>query len=330
MASANLFDNGSLNAMLSIDNILVARDYSTVSKRSLIAALDLAARTGATLHVLHAEVLHGSEDLKQHGGPTDGIAELREALREARHLSSEALDAVPVVGATPRDVAPAPAILQYASEEGVDLIALGTHGRRGPSRILLGSVAEEVVRRADRSVLTVRGEVEEESSVRPDSTNRILVPVDFSEYSQEALRHAKEWAALYGAQVDVLHVIEENLHPAFYVGGVQSIYDAQPNIEEKTLKQMQTFVNDTPGPDVETELHVKPGNAASSISDFVDEEEVDLVAMSTHGRTGMDRFFLGSVAEKVVRHVRCPVLTVKAFERSLVSGPAKEPASTNA
>lgn len=311
--------------MLSIDNILVARDYSSVSDRALASALGLAARTGATLHVLHAKVLHAMEDSGQDGPtPSDGIDRLREALRDARDVSPKALDAVSVVGETRRDVAPAPAILQYASEEGIDLIALGTHGRRGTSRILLGSVAEEVVRRADQPVLTVRGEDEEEQSPLPDPIERILVPIDFSEYSREALAHAKEGAALYGAQIDVLHVIEETLHPAFYVGGVRSIYDAQPNIEEKARTQMETFVDETPGPDVETTLHVGPGKAASTISEVADEQEVDLVAMSTHGRTGMERFFLGSVAEKVVRHVRCPVLTVKAFGRSLVSGSAEK------
>lgn len=317
--------------MLSIDNILVARDYSSVSDRALASALDLAARTGAALHVLHAEVLHALEDEKQDSAaPTDGVDRLRDALQDARTVSPGALESVPVVGETRRDVAPAPAILQYASEEDVDLIALGTHGRRGPSRILLGSVAEEVVRRADQPVLTVRREDEEEPSPRPDSIKRILVPIDFSEYSQEALAHAKEWAALYGAQVDVLHVIEETLHPAFYVGGVRSIYEAQPNIEEKALAEMGTLVDETAGPDVETNLHVGPGDAGSAISDFADEQGSDLVTMSTHGRTGMNRFFLGSVAEKIVRHVRCPVFTVKAFGRSLVSSPVKEHVSADA
>lgn len=317
--------------MLSINDILIARDYSSVSDRALAYGLDLAARTGAALHLLHAEVLHVLEDQEEEGAtPTDGVDRLREELRDAEGLSAEALDSVSVVGAVRRDVAPAPAILQYASEEDVDLIALGTHGRRGPSRILLGSVAEEVVRRADQPVLTVRDVEGEEPSPIPKPIERILVPVDFSEYSQEAVRYAKEWAALYGAQVDVLHVIEETLHPAFYVGGYRSIYDVQPNIEEKALAKMDTFVDEADGPDVETELHVGPGKAPSKISDVADELDADLVCMSTHGRTGMERFLLGSVAEKVVRHVRCPVLTIKAFGRSLLTPDTEERASANA
>jgi len=309
-------------AMLTISNILVPRDFSPVSDRALRQALVLAAHRGATIHVLHAEVPYAAERREKYeSDPTAGIEELRDALHRAGAVSEAALNAVTVTGAVRRDVAAAPSILRYAADEGVDLIALGTHGRRGASRILLGSVAEEVVRRADRPVLTVRGEDESVSGV----IRRILVPVDFSKYARNATRVAKEWAALYGAKVDLLHVVEETLHPAFYVGGVQSVYDADPNIEEKVRKRLTTIAEEVGGPDVPTEVHVKgPGTAAPVVAEFVDEHDVDLVTMSTHGRTGLERFFLGSVAEKVVRHVSCPVLTVKAFGRSLVAADTEE------
>ncbi len=315
--------------MLSINDIVVARDFSSVSDRALRHGLSLAARTGARLHVLHAEVLHdhsASED--ERPSPSEGVDELRAELKERGVFSAASIDEVTVLEAVRRDVAPAPAILRYAADEEVDLLMLGTHGRRGPSRILLGSVAEEVVRRARQPVLTVRGE-EDGPSSSAESIEQILVPVDFSDFSREALRHAREWAALYGAEIDVLHVIEETLHPAFYVGGVRSIYDAEPNIEQKVRQRLEAFVEATEGPDVNVRLHVGPGSAASAIAEFVEEQGIDLVCMSTHGRTGMERFFLGSVAEKVVRHVHCPVLTVKAFGTSLVSKDAEERAATD-
>lgn len=302
--------------MLNIKDILVARDFSSVSNRALRHGLALAARTGARLHILHAEVLHDHSEGEERPAPAQGLDDLRTALKETGDLSAEALDAVSVVEVVRRDVAPAPAILRYAADEEVDLLVMGTHGRRGPSRVLLGSVAEEVVRRARQPVLTVRGE--EGPSAPPETLARILVPVDFSDYSRKALRHAREWASLYGARIDVLHVIEETLHPAFYVGGVRSIYDAEPNIEDKVRRKLEEFVGQN-GADQTPRVHVMPGSAASAISEFVEEQGIDLVCMSTHGRTGMERFFLGSVAEKVVRHVRCPVLTVKAFGTSLVS-----------
>ena len=302
--------------MLAVDNLLVARDFSSVSNRALRYGLGLAARTGATLHVLHAEVLHDADD---RSAPGDGIDALREELARRGAASMEALDAVSVVEVTRRDVAPAPAILRYADEEEIDLIALGTHGRRGPSRVLLGSVAEEVVRRADAPVLTVRGKNKGGHATPVGLLDRILVPVDFSDYSREALRAAAEWARLYDAQLHTLHVVEETPHPAFYMGGVRSVYDVEPDLDEKVKAKLGEFADETIGARDDVEAHVRTGAAASEIAEFVESNSVDLVALSTHGRTGLERFLLGSVAEKVVRHVRCPVLTVKAFGRSLVA-----------
>jgi nucleotide-binding universal stress UspA family protein len=315
--------------MLSIDDVLIARDFSSVSDRAVRYALDMAARTDATLHVFYAEVLH--EAPRSNGdadrSPADGFSAFRADLKENSPRSADAVDAVEVKEERRRDVSPGPAILNYASEAGVDLIALGTHGRRGPSRILLGSVAEEVVRQADRPVLTVRGEDDGRVPSAPHAVDRILAPVDFSDHAQKALRAAKAWAALYDASLDVLHVVPETLHPTFYVGGVESIYDMEPDIESEVQERLDAFVADTGGPAVELRSHVRVGSASSDIVEFADEEEIDLVTLSTHGRTGLDRFLLGSVAEKVVRHARCPVITQKAFGHSMLDEETDAPVS---
>jgi len=310
---------------LTIDDLLIARDYSPVSDRAVRYALDLAARTGATLHVLHAEVLHEAPDSGKHGDrtPAGDLSRFRDELKQEGSVAGDDLDAVSIQEVKRRDVSSGPAILDYADEADVDLIALGTHGRRGASRILLGSVAEEVVRRAHQPVLTVRGRTDDQPNVRPHTVDRILVPVDFSDHAREALRAAKEWASLYGASIDVLHVVAERIQPAFYAGGVRSIYDMEPDIEQKMLDRVGTFVDDTGGPDVDVRSHVRVGNAAPDIVDFVESNQVDLVTMSTHGRTGLDRFLLGSVAEKIVRHVHCPVVTMKTFGKSII-GPEGE------
>lgn len=307
--------------MLTLNNLLVARDYSSVSDRAVRHGLDLAARTGAALHLLHVEVLHQIEDRSaDRPSPADGIEAFRDRLKQDGAASPAALDAVTVVEETRRDVSPAPALLNYADDESIDLILLGTHGRRGASRVLLGSVAEEVVRRARQPVMTVRGKEEEGRTPVPGVIDRILVPIDFSAYAREALRTAHEWATLYDAEIDVLHVVEEDLHPAFYQGGVTSIYDVEPDLDEKVRAKIETFVEEVLGTTEGVEAHMTTGSAPSAITTFVEKNETDLVCLSTHGRTGLERFFLGSVAEKVVRHVSCPVLTVKAFGTSLVSG----------
>lgn len=310
--------------MLELHDLLVARDFSPASDRALRHTLDLAARTEATLHVVYAKVLHqeGAEH-EEPPSPTAELDRIQEEMAQKEYVSAEALEAVSIKEVTRRDVAPAPAILRYASETDVDLITLGTHGQRGLKRALLGSVAEEVVRRAERPVLTVRGG-EDEEQVQFAGIQRILAPLDFSEHSREALLFAREWAALYGAKLDLLHVIEDELHPIFDLSGVKSIYEIEPNVDEKALAKMGGFLEETPGPSVDIEKHLATGVVSSGITEFVAAHDIDLIIMSSHGRTGLKRFFLGSVSEKVVRYINCPVLTVKAFGKSLVGANGEE------
>lgn len=312
--------------MLTVNRILLARDFSDVSDQALRYAVDLARRFDATLHLLYAEVLHKDPFGADTAGAGDTLsAQIRERL-------AQDVDQMPLVKRYPeldtvidvrRDVAAAPAIMEYAEDEGVDLIVMGTHGRRGVRRLLLGSVAEEVVRRADRPVLTVR----KDGDNGLPAMERLLVPIDFSTYSRDALRHAIELARLYDARLDLLHVVEETLHPAFYVGGVQSIYDVQPDIDATSKRRMREMLDDLTGVDsVHAELHVETGRAARKIVRFAERTRSNLLVMSTHGLTGLEHFMMGSVAEKVVRHVAAPVLTVKAFGHSLL--PATEAADT--
>lgn len=327
--------------MIDIQSILLARDFSPVSSRALRYSVDLARRTGATLHILHAQILHGDPLTSGRSATAPGDEELiRDQLSKYDNgdsVTSGVGKGIEVVEAVVRDVAAAPAILRYASDNDIDVICVGTHGRRGIRRFLLGSVAEEVVRRADRPVISVRAPEDESAAFKAPS--RILVPTDFSDPSRVALRHAVELARLYEAQIDVLHVIQQSLHPAFYVGGVTDIRDIDPNIEEKVEDRLSDFLEETfasskaggPAPngpaaeaaspmvDAGVTPHVLIGTIDTEVPAFIHEHENDLVVMSTKGQTGLDRVLLGSVAEKIVRMSPCPVLTVKADAKSLVA-----------
>lgn len=306
--------------MLAIDDLLVARDFSPVSDRALRQSLELAAHTEATLHVLFAEVLHRDvSEPRDHPSPAEGLDQVQRELTAERDVPTEAIEDVPIQEVTRRDVAPAPAILNYGSKVDVDLIALGTHAKKMMKRVLLEGVAEEVIRRAERPVFTVRGEEGEDRFPKVEEIRRILVPLDFSEHSREALVHAREWASLYGAKIDVLHVLKDEPHPLLEMVGVKSVRELEPDVDEKALRKMDSFVENTRGPAVEIEKHVTSGRVVPCITEFVDENDVNLVVHSSHGRTGVERFFLGSVAEKTIRHVECPILTVKAFAKAIVA-----------
>lgn len=298
--------------MLTIKRILVPRDFSACSEYALMQGLDLAQRHGAELHVLYAEVLYADASSLRHT-PT---AALKDRLAEGLG------DDVPVHRAVVREVAAAPAIVSYAAANDVDLIVMGTHGRRGVQRLLLGSTAEEVVRTAPCPVLTVRGT---EGDAMPFGS--ILVPVDFSEHARIALRHARVLAATLGARLDLLHVVEDQLHPAFYSFTVHSLYDLRPDIDERAQEELVAFFEATDGPEVDAAFHVRRGHAAREIVAFAGEARDRLIVMTTHGLRGLDHFLMGSVAERVVRRAPCPVLTLKSFGTALLGEPLRAQAS---
>lgn len=303
--------------MLQIRNILLARGRTDSSEQATQTAFHLARQTGARLHVLYAEVLFE----EAFDGPSTNDELLADIQRQIQTQAISGTDdgasALIVKQAIVRDVAAAPAILNYTTEEDIDLIIMGTHARKGMRRLLLGSVAEEVVRMSPVPVLTVHPQdIEAGAGQAPRS---VLVPIDFSTHSASALQHAKQVALLYGARLDLLHVIEERMHPAFYNTGVLSVYDLNPHIEEDAILEMERLYRHTDGPGGEVTYTVLPGHAAHEVVRFAEIQESDLIVMPTHGLTGLEHVLMGSVAERVVRRATCPVLTLKSFGKSLLA-----------
>ena len=139
-----------------------------------------------------------------------------------------------------------------------------------------------------------------------------MVPVDFSKHAREALRYAKVLAEFFDARLELLHVIEETLHPAFYGLTVHSVYDVVPDLEQKAEEKLRTFYWETKGwPVSEVRFKALPGKAARVIAKHAEQEGTDLIVIATHGLTGLEHYLMGSVAEAVVRRAPCPVLTIK-------------------
>lgn len=295
--------------MLKIQKVLLATDFSDSAGRALPYALFFAARHDAELHLVHAAILHADDPgHPAHHLPDEGTLE---KLLEGMGMEGS----VRTQRAVQRGYSAAPAILEYASDNDVDLIVLGTHGRRGVRHLLLGSVAEEVVRLAPCPVLTVRAR--EGSAVVPE-IERIVVPIDFSEHAELGFQYAKEIAALYGAQISAIHVVEEVIYPEFYEPIMPVPTQVEAELSEQAGQHLQRTIARVAGPDVETQIEVRGGRAALQIAEFAKTEEADLIVMASHGLTGLRHFLLGSVTEQVIRRAPCPVFTVKAFGKSLL------------
>ena len=295
--------------MLSIRRILWPTDFSTGAGRAFPYAAALASWHEAELHVLNVQ-----ED----GAEMDGAFPVsQDALRDLLTAEGDPpqhvdLDALTLVQEQQENASPPKAIVSYVEDHDVDLVVAGTHGRRGLQRLLIGSVAEEVLRTAPCPVLTVRGK----QDVAPAwSVRNILVPIDFSDAALDALRHAKELALTYGAQITLLHAVEEVVYPSAY--GVEPANLPGPQVIDRVEQNMAELVRTEVGYEHVT-VQAKVGYAPSTILDYADSNEVDLVVIATHGRTGLERMLLGSVAERVVRRSPAPVFVVKSFGKSLL------------
>ena len=305
--------------MLSVKTVLFATDFSRMADAALDHALALAQKHGASLHMLHAVGLHADDpnDPAHHFPDAEEIRIRLEETAEGRmasQLEQREAGELEVVRAQRRGMSTAPVILEYAEEIDADVVVMSTHGRRGLSHALVGSVTEEVVRLSPRPVLTIRGRGGEPAS---PLVQHVLVPVDFSKHSERAVDHAREYCRAYGARMHLLHVFEQPVTPEVYLGADSSMTSGFA-VLESSLREALLGVATRTGADVETEIHIREGRAVGGILEAAGDIPADLIVIATHGLGGLAHVMLGSVAEKVIRRADCPVLTVKAFGKSLI------------
>ncbi|MEF8824882.1 MAG: universal stress protein [Halapricum sp.] len=283
------------------DDILVPTDGSKCAQAAVGYAEDLATRYEARVHALCVADSRTLENAPRADQTKRERAELAE--RTCNELSESGIEVEQAV----RTDIPHKAILRYATEQDIDLIVMGTHGRTGVERYLLGSVTEKVVRLSDVPVLTVQAE--DESDVTYPYTD-ILVPTDGSEGAEAAISPAVDVARTYDARIHALSVI------ATMAMGVdvrsRAILDA---LEESARSAVETIEKQAAQASVSAvETAIQHGYPYRTIRSYVEENDVDLVVMGTHGRSGIERYLLGSVAEKTVRTSPVPVMTVRMPE----------------
>lgn len=314
--------------MLAIKKILFPTDFSACSEQALAHAIEWARRYDTQLHVFHA-VEMDQEDPYNPASYVPENEELWPRMEDrARTAITETLDQhgandLTIVAAVERCASAARAIVGYVEKNEIDLVIVGTHGRRGVRKMFIGSVAEAVMREAPAPVLAIR----EQETPRPlEAPERILVPLDFSDWSSEAVCYAKALAGPIEAKVVLLHVVEEVVVPDFYYPLSSALFLQEPEVRKEAGKRLEALYEKTPGPDVPAEFRVIDGRAVSDIVHFAEENEIDLIVIPSHGLSGVQRLLLGSVTDKVLRRTPCPVLTLKPFGRQPLEGVTTLPA----
>ena len=144
---------------------------------------------------------------------------------------------------------------------------------------------------------------------------RILVPVDFSEHSQKALRYALAFATQFDAEVTLVHIVEQMVYPGDWMYPPLAVTDFASEKREQILTRMRAL---DAGSGVKTKHVVRLGRAWQEVIEIARETKADLIILATHGYTGIKHVLLGSVAEKIMRHAPCPVLSVRPEERDFL------------
>jgi nucleotide-binding universal stress UspA family protein len=153
--------------------------------------------------------------------------------------------------------------------------------------------------------------------------NLILCPIDFSDFSVSAYQYALTLAEHYKVRLLALHVVELSKYPyADYAGAIGDLADLSRALCEGGKAKLREFVAKHSRQGIEPQLVVEEGNASDLILSFAQTHNSDLIVMGTHGRRGFDRFVLGSVTDRVMRRVGCPVLVVSnAAHNIMTTGP---------
>lgn len=283
-----------------ITRIVVAVDFSPESRRAVDHAMAVARHVGAALTLVHVETVPPAIGV----GPQAELPFLRGVLEDDRRQLAELRERLSGQGVEVSHVVatgyPDTAIADAARELHGELVVVGTRGRTGIKRILLGSVAERTIRHADCSVLVTRGDAV------AGGYRRVVVGTDYSELAWRAVARAFALVAP-GGDVHVIHAWSASYSDFALDGGVLAgLRDAA---ETAAVAERARLVAMARPPGVTVRLDVVDGAPFQALDQM--SSDADLLVVGSHGRRGVRRLLVGSVAETTTRHARCSVLVAR-------------------
>jgi nucleotide-binding universal stress UspA family protein len=296
--------------------LLVPLDGSDLSKRAIPVAAGLARRAGAELRLVHVHSPFPADPIHIAGLPILD-EHLRPLRREHEQVyldrAGRALGAGVPVSTALLDGPVAASLGTYAVHGGVGLIVMATHGRSGLERAWLGSVAEDMVRTSSVPLLLIRPE----PGHKPGPFRRILVPLDGSAFAEAILEHAVTLGSVEpDAELILLAVVQPVVSAAWMPGPTLAASlpaeEATRHEEDRAREYLERVVArfDTSGLRLRWRVEIASA-VAPAILGVARAERVDAMAVTTHGRSGLARLMLGSVADKLVRGSHTPVLVFR-------------------
>ena len=301
--------------MSEFKKILCATDFSEYSEYAMRYATAFAKISGGTIDCVHVVDTGFVKD-----GSMDGVyvssADLQRSLESIKASAEKEMEHFIRkehflgVDMTPhlREGHAADEIVKLAGEIGSDLLIIATHGRSGLERLVFGGTCDKVLRLSKTPVLAIKHPeheaLEEDGSLKID---RILCPLDFSEFSHSGLGIATDFARQFGSTIVLAHVVDARFDYPEWTA--QVAMNTSEHLAAAAGEQLKGVASEMEG--VETEIFVAKGVPHRTLTDKTKESDIDLVILATHGRKGLAHALLGSVTEKVIRSAGCPVLTVR-------------------
>jgi nucleotide-binding universal stress UspA family protein len=311
--------SGSTQAPLlpALKNILYATDFSPCSQAALPYLRTIAARSGAIVHVLHVLAPEARTSV-----PMDEFSELDVEWNLAQSAMKTLLAAPSFAGiAHTATIERGPlwdVLASYIEKQKIDLVVLGTHGRRGLKKLVLGSVAEQVFRHASSPVLTV-GPQAVGAQMAQASVATILFATDFSSGSLHALPYALSLARANNSHLILLHAVP--LAMEMLPAGMDAVpvsIEVSAELTENSLaaarQQMAELLSPETRREVNPEIVVESGPAAETILAIAKSKQADLIVMGVHhaSKASIASHLPWTTASEVVCQAHCPVLTVRS------------------
>lgn len=313
----------------SFRTILVPLDGSPLAEQALAPARRIAERAGSKLRLA---LVHQIPTAPLDPGAARLFTSLELATRKSERSYLRSLQAklrqegVRLASAVTLSGSVGPALAQYVKELGIDLVVMATHGRGGVRRAWLGSVADHLVRHLRVPVLLVRPGEDGAAPAHGAGASQILVPIDGSPLAEDVLGPAADLARLWGSELTLLQVVHPVVLFSDEMLGWPAPYDAELTASRRS--QAEDYVRDIAerlrGEGLRaTGVVVVGWGAADTILQAAKPEQVAAIALTTHGRGGLQRLVLGSVADKLIRAAEVPVLVYRPAHAAKPKAPRR-------
>jgi nucleotide-binding universal stress UspA family protein len=293
-----------------LHRILVGVDFTELTEAVMADAQDLARRHRAEIMLAHIMYMGFETPIgKTSASYSELLARQQDQVRDQLAELCKRFDSDISVSPRLLEGKPAPVLAIAADELEADLVMVGSHGRTGLKRFLIGSVAERTVRFSDRTVMVVKGRHRAREGYR-----RILVPTDFSAGARHALDVSFMFAAP-DAHIELLHCWRTPVYAGALEDTNLGMASLGPELEREVSAQGEMLLDAYRGRGgVSMGFKQVEAKATHGIQDRLESEPFDLVVVGNHGRSGLGRWIIGSVAEVTVRHAPCSVVVVKTGE----------------